>query len=86
MLQLKLVKTDHRANLKQECLLGLLTTKMTLLKSVPSNVSQTVKLEPTKEMLNLYKKMKSNAGNDEVTEQRKTFIKKLFKLAKNTCT
>jgi glycerol-3-phosphate O-acyltransferase len=72
MLQLKLVKTDHRANLKQESLLGLLTTKMTLLKSVPSNVSQTVKLEPTKEMLNLYKKMKSNAGNDKVTELWKT--------------
>jgi hypothetical protein len=45
---------------------------MTLLKSVPSNVSQTVKLEPTKEMLNLYKKMKSNAGNDKVTELWKT--------------
>jgi hypothetical protein len=77
--QLKLVKTDHRSNLKQESLLGLLTTKMTLLKSRSgehSNVSQTVNLEPTKEMLNLYKNMKSNANNDEVAELQKDFIRK----------
>lgn len=75
--QLNLIKTDHRANLKQESLIGLLTTKMTLLKSGPSDGSETVKLEPTKVMLNLYKNMKSNADNDEVTELRKKFIEEL---------
>ena len=75
--QLKLVKNDHRANLKQESLLGLLTTKMHLLKSSSSSASQTVKLEPPKEMYDLYRNMKSNADNDEVTELRKAFIEKL---------
>ena len=75
--QLKLVKNDHRANLKQESLLGLLTTKMSLLKSSSSKESQTVKLQLTREMFDLYRGMKSNADNDEVTELRKAFIEKL---------
>ena len=75
--QLKLVKNDHTANLKQESLLGLLTTKMHLLKYSSSNASQTVKLEPPKEMYDLYRNMKSNANNDEVTELQKAFIEKL---------
>jgi len=75
--QLKLIKTDHRASLKRESLLALLTTKMTLLKSNPSQALQTVTFEPKKEMLNLYGKMKSDADNDEVAELRKEFTKKL---------
>ena len=75
--QLKLIKTDHRASLKRESLLALLTTKMTLLKSNPSQTLRTVTFEPKNEMLTLYGKMKSDADNDEVAELRKDFIKKL---------
>ena len=75
--QLKLIKTDHRANLKHESLLALLTTKMTILKSSSSesNSCKTVKLDCTKGMLSLHHAMKSNA--DDVTTMRKEFIKKL---------
>lgn len=74
--QLKLIKSDHRAALKQESLLALLTTKLVLLKS--QGKQQAAKLEPPKEMLSLYKGMISNADNDEVFELRKEFIKKLL--------
>ena len=73
--QLKLIKSDHRAALKQESLLALLTTKLVLLKS--QGKQQAAKLEPPKEMPSLYKGMISNADNDEVFELRKEFIKKL---------
>ena len=74
--QLKLIKTDHRASL---CIgsHALLTTKMTLLKSNPLQTLRTVTFEPKNEMLTLYGKMKSDADNDEATELRKDFIKKL---------
>jgi hypothetical protein len=75
--QLKLIKTDHRASLKRESLLALLTTKMTLLKSNPPQTLRTVTFEPKKEMLTLCRNMKSDADNDEVAELRKNFIKKL---------
>ncbi|CAB4003218.1 zinc finger MYM-type 1-like [Paramuricea clavata] len=75
--QLKLIKTDHRASLKRESLLALLTTKMTLLKSNPPQTLRTVTFEPKKEMLTLYRNMKSDADNDQVAELRKDFIKKL---------
>lgn len=72
--QLKLIKTDHRSCLKQESLLALLTTKMVHLKS--DNLA-TVKLEPSKDMLSLHKKIVTNADNDEVSHLRKEFLKKL---------
>jgi hypothetical protein len=77
--QLKLIKTDHRANLKHESLLALLTTKMTILKSSSSesNSCKTVKLDCTKGMLSLHHAMKSNADDDDVTTMQKEFIKKL---------
>ena len=75
--QLKLIKTDHRASLKRESLLALLTTKMTLLKSNPSPTLRTITFEPKKDMLILYREMKSDADNDQVAELRKEFIKKL---------
>ncbi len=76
--QLKLIKTDRRASLKQESLLALLTTKMTLLKCDDHmDVPATVNLEPSKEMLSLHKTMVTNADNDEVTTPRKEFLKKI---------
>ena len=75
--QLKLIKRDHRASLKRESLLALLTTKMTMLKSNPSQTLKTVTFEPNKEILTLYKKMKSETDNDEVAELQKEFTKKL---------
>ncbi|XP_028409123.1 uncharacterized protein LOC114531710 [Dendronephthya gigantea] len=71
--QLKLIKTDHRSCLKQESLLALLTTKLTLLKSNNSSV----KLVPSRDMLNLHKKMVTNADNDDVNQLRKDFLKKM---------
>ena len=71
------LKLDHRASLKRESLLALLTTKMTLLKSNPSQTLRTVTFEPKNEMLTLYGKVKSDADNDGVAELRKDFIKKL---------
>lgn len=72
--QLKLIKTDHKSCLKQESLLALLTIKMILLKS--DNLA-TAKLEPSKDMLSLHKKMVTNADNDEVNHLRKELLKKL---------
>ena len=72
--QLKLIKTGHRASLKQESLLALLTTKMTLLKCDDHmDVPATINLEPSKEMLSLHKTMVTNVDNDEVTTLRKEF-------------
>ena len=75
--QLKLIKTDQRASLKQESLLALLTTKMTLLKSDHMDGPATVNLEPSNEMLSLHKTMVTNADNDEVTKLKKEFLKKI---------
>ena len=71
--QLKLIKTDHRSSLKQESLLALLSTKMFL----KSDSLASVKLEPSKDMLTLHKNMVTNADNDDVTELRKNFLKKI---------
>ena len=75
--QLKLIKTDQRASLKQESLLALLRTKMTLLKSDRIDGPATVNLEPSNEMLSLHKTMVTNADNDEVTKLKKEFLKKI---------
>ena len=50
---------------------------MTLLKSEASEKLQAVKLDPTKEMLNLHEDMASNADDEDVTKLRKKFIEKL---------
>jgi hypothetical protein len=36
-----------------------------------------VKLEPSKDMLSLHKKMVTNADNDDVKQLRKDFLKKI---------
>ena len=74
---MKLVKTDHRASLKQENLVALLTTKMAFAKS--EGTQKAAKLEPPKEMLNLHKAMKTDADNDEVAELKKEFIRTINK-------
>ena len=78
--QLKLIKTDHRSNLKQESLLALLLSKMTLLKSSFAEESSTDTLQlDTKVMLGLHHAMKANADDEDVTKLRKEFIEKLKK-------
>ena len=76
--QLKLTKTDHRSNLKQESLLALLLSKRTLLKSSFAEESSTDTLQlDTKVMLGLHHAMKANADDEDVTKLRKEFIEKL---------
>ncbi|KAJ8041329.1 hypothetical protein HOLleu_12119 [Holothuria leucospilota] len=69
--QLKLIKNDHRSCLKQESLLGLLVTKFSLKQQGKMQAAQ---MDPSKTMLQLHSKMKSNADDAEVAELRKTFL------------
>ena len=69
--QLKLVKSDHRASLKEESLLALLSTKYSFLKK---GKRQAILMEPSSEMLNLHKRMKSNADDEETRKLRVQFL------------
>ena len=76
--QLKLIKSDQRASLKQESLVALLSTKLNLNPSQGvKGTLQAVKLETSKEMLTMHEEMKTNASNDEVAELRRKYIRKL---------
>lgn len=72
--QLKLIKGDHRATLKQESLLALLSTKYSFLKK---GKRQAVMMDPSNEMLNLHKRMKSNADDEDAGKLRAEFLKEL---------
>ena len=67
--QLKLIKCNQRATLKQESLLALLPTKYFFLKE---GKRQAVMMDPSSEMLNLhiYKRMKPNADDEETGKLR----------------
>ena len=69
--QLKLIKSDHRASLKEESLLALLSTKYAFLKK---GKRQAILMEPSSEMLNLHKRMKSNADDEETRKLRVQFL------------
>lgn len=69
--QLKLIKNDHRSCLKQESLLGLLVTNISLKQQGKMQAAQ---MNPSKTMLQLHSKMKSNADDAEVAELRKAFL------------
>ena len=60
--QLKLIKSDHRASLKQESLLGLVTTKISFQREGPL---QAATLNPTKDMLQLHASMTAHADDEE---------------------
>ena len=72
--QLKLIKSDHRASLKQESLLTLLSTKYSFLKK---GKRQAVMMDPSREMLDLHKRMKSNAKDGDAGKLRAEFLKEL---------
>ncbi|XP_028402033.1 uncharacterized protein LOC114524975 [Dendronephthya gigantea] len=72
--QLRLIKNDHRATLKQESLLALLSTKYSFLKK---GKRQAVLMDPSNEMLNLHKRMKSNADDEDAGKLRAEFLKEL---------
>ena len=72
--QLSLIKSKHRASLKQESLVALLQPK-TYFKDRGSG--QAGKYEPTEEMISLHKKMISNATDSTAEELRKNFLKDL---------
>ncbi|KAJ8028913.1 40S ribosomal protein S15 [Holothuria leucospilota] len=73
--QLKLIKNDHRSCLKQESLLGLLVTKFSLKQQGKMQAAQ---MDPSKTMLQLHSKMKSNADDAEA-EQVEVKKKRTFK-------
>ncbi len=72
--QLKLIKSDHRAVLKEESLLALLSTKYSFLKE---GKRQAVLMDPSTEMLNLHKRMKSSVDDEETGELRVQFLKEV---------
>lgn len=71
--QLKLVKTDHRSNLKSTSLTSLLQSKMAMKNGHYCATS----LKPDKKLLGLASAMKSNATDEEVKMIRKDFLSKL---------
>lgn len=75
--QLKLIKTEHRTALKHESLLGLLTTKLAFQQK---GNHQAANLDPQKDMLSLYSKMLSNAGNTESADLRLAYLESVRNL------
>ena len=73
--QLKPVKSDHRASLKEESLLALLSTKYSFLKK---GKLQAILMEPSSGMLNLHKRMKSNADDEETKKLRVQFLEEIM--------
>ena len=71
--QLKLVKTDHRSNLKSTSLTSLLQSKM----AMENEHYCATSLKPDKKLLGLASAMKSNATDEEVKMIRKDFLSKL---------
>ena len=69
--QLKLIKSDHRAALKQESLIGLMMTKLTFQDKGPG---QAAKLDPPQKMIKLHKNMKASADNEDAAKLRKSFL------------
>ncbi|CAB4007340.1 Hypothetical predicted protein [Paramuricea clavata] len=71
--QLKLIKSDHRASLKQESL-ALLSTKYSFMKK---GKRQAVMMDTSSEMLDLHKQMKSSAKDEDAAKLRAEFFKEL---------
>lgn len=69
--QLKLIKNDHRASLKNESLLGLITAKTAFQRK---GQHQAAVIDPPPSMLRLHSKMKDSADNDECSNIRKLFL------------
>ena len=69
--QLKLIKNDHRASLKNESVLGLITAKTAFQKKVQH---QAAVIDPPHSMLRLHSKMKASADNDQCSNIRKLFL------------
>ena len=72
--QLKLIKNDRRSALKQESLLALLSTKLSFSKKGKRQASS---MDPTTEMINLHKRMKSSAKDEDAAKLRASFIEEL---------
>lgn len=72
--QLKLIKNDRRSALKQESLLALLSTKLSFFKKGKRQASL---MDPTTQMINLHKRMKSNAKDEDAAKLRASFIEEL---------
>lgn len=69
--QLKLIKNDHRASLKKESLLGLITTKLAFQRK---GKGQATALDPPSCMVRLHSKMKANADDSSCASIRKLFL------------
>ena len=72
--QLKLIKSDHRAALKQQSLIGLMMTKLTF---QDKGTGQAVKLDPPKKMIKLQNVMKSSADDEDTAKLRKALLQEL---------
>lgn len=72
--QLKLIKNDHRAALKNESLLGLVSTKLAFQQK---GKDYAVTLDPSKPMIRLHARMTANADDEEVAKLRKDFLRNM---------
>ena len=75
--QLKLIKSDHRASLKHESLLCLMTSKLWLQQKgvYVDNVAAT--LDPPEEMVRFHYQMKVNVDDAAAAKLRKQFLKEI---------
>ena len=71
---LQLIKDDHRSALKQQRLIGLLTTKLTL---QTIEKTRTGSYNPPKAMISLHQNMKTNADDEETQQLRNQFLESL---------
>ena len=72
--QLQLIKDDHRSALKQQNLIGLLTTKL-ILQAMEKTC--TGSYDPPKTMISLHQKMKTNADDEETQQLRNQVLESL---------
>ena len=75
-IQLKLIKNYQRSPLKQQSLLALLSTKLSFSKK-GKVIGIVGCMDPTTEMINLFKQMKSSAKDEDAAKLRASFIEEL---------
>lgn len=68
---LQLIKDDHRSALKQQSLIGLLTTKLTM---QAKEKTRTRSYDPPEAMISLHQKVKNNADDEETQQLRNQFL------------